>query len=367
MPKKIFIGVLFIILAFSLNIVSCGTTNSAANVIPPALSNIAEIQGMNTVGQSLGVALKPINAKTNTTYVVDLYEKGNLRQSENITWNEPQINVGTIQTLDFNLSNDEYSAYSTASINNSNWWKSIFSIKVYEYEVPTITLTYPNGGETWHVGDVVTITWTSTNLSKDAPVEIALPIAWKVASGGIAQGETTIIAMTSNTGSYQWTVTSAPANSTNSTGAFIGTHETISIGGYKGNVGYSSISAEFTIAESTNPTPSQTNISGVPTITLTYPNGGETWHVGEVVTITWTSTNLPKDAPVEIEISVSNGISDSNEDSNGFIPIAVTPNTGSYQWTIPQPSSYNYPPIFIGTHERIEMGGAISADFTIEE
>ena len=55
--------------------------------------------------------LKPINPKANTNYEVDLYEKGNLRQSENITWNEPQINVGTTQMIFFLLSTQEYNAY----------------------------------------------------------------------------------------------------------------------------------------------------------------------------------------------------------------------------------------------------------------
>jgi len=36
---------------------------------------------------------------------------------------------------------------------------------------PTLTLTAPNGGETWTIGDQAQITWTSTNLSGDVHLE----------------------------------------------------------------------------------------------------------------------------------------------------------------------------------------------------
>lgn len=203
-------------------------------VSAPALSNIAEVESVSVslVTGGLDAVLKPINAKANTNYEVDLYEKGNLRQSENITWNEPQINVGTTQMIFFGLSTQEYNAYLTASENNSNWWEPIFSIKVREIlpittipnqSIPgqrTITLTYPRGGEIWHVGEVVTIKWTSTNLPKDTPVIISIwpsDVTPKIMS---ITGDSTV----PNTGSYQWTVP-------NSAGGYsiIGTHEIIGI------------------------------------------------------------------------------------------------------------------------------------------
>ena len=108
--------------------------NSSVNGGAEPLSNIAKVETMSAIpngwGGSLDVELKPINAKANTTYIVDLYEKGNLKQSQNITWNQPQINVGEVLPLEFNLSEQEYGAYSQASENSSNWWKSIFSVTI---------------------------------------------------------------------------------------------------------------------------------------------------------------------------------------------------------------------------------------------
>jgi FtsP/CotA-like multicopper oxidase with cupredoxin domain len=115
---------------------------------------------------------------------------------------------------------------------------------------------------------------------------------------------------------------------------------------------------------------SQTYTVGLPTITLTHPNSGETWHVGDVVTITWTSTNLPEDTSITVYILSSNGMDESITGSEGV------PNTGSYKWTVPNSVAGNS---IIGTHERIDTmitganpyspgdGSAYSPVFTIAE
>lgn len=64
-------------------------------------------------------------------------------------------------------------------------------------------------------------------------------------------------------------------------------------------------------------------------ITVTAPNGGETWGVGTSQNITWTSTAV---ANVRIELSINNGASWSDV-------IASTPSTGIYNWTVPNSPS----------------------------
>ncbi len=100
--------------------------------------NIVMVGGMavSPLGP-LGVTLIPINAKANVKYIIDLYEKGKLRQRTNIIWNQPQINVRAGQTLYFRLTPDEYNAYLPASMSDTNWWKPIFSIKTHEIVVVT--------------------------------------------------------------------------------------------------------------------------------------------------------------------------------------------------------------------------------------
>ncbi len=144
MAKRLLSGIVIIMLALSLNSMGCGimngsNNNSSINGIPPDTPNIAKVEGMSSSPFGLGVKLKPINAKADTKYIVDLEEKGNLRERTNITWNQPQINVRATQTLFFGLTNVEYDAYTTASMNDSNWWKPIFSVKIHETTSPNIT------------------------------------------------------------------------------------------------------------------------------------------------------------------------------------------------------------------------------------
>ncbi|MCP5055027.1 MAG: S8 family serine peptidase [bacterium] len=70
-----------------------------------------------------------------------------------------------------------------------------------------------------------------------------------------------------------------------------------------------------------------TQLSGGPdSITLTAPNGGETWTVGSSRSITWTSTGSVGN--VKTEYSTNNGA--------GWTAItSSTPNDGSHSWTVP--------------------------------
>jgi hypothetical protein len=71
--------------------------------------------------------------------------------------------------------------------------------------------------------------------------------------------------------------------------------------------------------------------SAAPSITVLSPNGGEVWHVGETHTITWSTSNLPADTTVGLQLSyqLTNGAT--YED----VIASYLNGTGSYQWTIP--------------------------------
>lgn len=49
-----------------------------------------------------------------------------------------------------------------------------FKVNVKEYISPSITVTYPNGGETFTAGDQVTVKWTSVGILEDATVSVFL-------------------------------------------------------------------------------------------------------------------------------------------------------------------------------------------------
>ncbi|MHC4395457.1 MAG: SUMF1/EgtB/PvdO family nonheme iron enzyme [Planctomycetota bacterium] len=68
-------------------------------------------------------------------------------------------------------------------------------------------------------------------------------------------------------------------------------------------------------------------------ILISIPNGGEVFNSGTSQTIEW-SSSAPADANVKIEYSINNG-TDWNDVNNSV------PNTGSYDWTVPEVTSPN--------------------------
>ncbi len=145
----------------------------------------------------ISVDLKPANsAVANKDYVVQLYEKGKLREATQIRWNQPEINVRANKPVDFRATETEYHAYYGRDISH------IFSVKVFEFTLPsppqpTLTLIYPNGGEQWRIGDKVAIKWTSFKITSEVVLQISYDSGktwWRLTEG------------IPNNGNYQWTV-----------------------------------------------------------------------------------------------------------------------------------------------------------------
>ena len=271
----------------------------------------------------------------------------------------------------------------------------------------TLTVTSPNGGETWPISSAQTITWTSTGLLATSYVKIELS-----RNGGTTW--TTLTASTPNDGTHPWTVsgtattqariritsTSQPtvtdtsdANFTlgsggggittltvnaaavtgtispaldadwyqftvatagaytidtnagtltdsildlygpNSQTTFItenddysGTDlmaqitQTLSPGTYYVKAtGYSTYTGTYTIRVTTP--------AAAATLTVTSPNGGETWPISSAQTITWTSTGLLATSYVKIELSRNGG-------TTWTTLTASTPNDGTHPWTV---------------------------------
>jgi subtilisin family serine protease len=163
---------------------------------------------------------------------------------------------------------------------------------------PTITVISPNGGEFWETGSVQNITWTSSGPIDNVKIEYSIDngASW-----------TEIIASTPNDGSYDWTVPDNPSDN-----CLIRVSDPDSEAEDASDVVFSIV---------------------VPaSITITSPNGGESWIIGSSQDITWTSSG-PVDS-VKIEYSINSGTSWTEI-------IASTPNDGSYNWTVPDNLSDN--------------------------
>jgi len=79
-------------------------------------------------GGSLYVELKPkSSAIANKAYTVELYEKGKLRETAKVSWNQPEINVSKMKPVKFSATRAESEAYAM-----ERDLSNIFSAKVYE-------------------------------------------------------------------------------------------------------------------------------------------------------------------------------------------------------------------------------------------
>jgi hypothetical protein len=175
-------------------------------------------------------------------------------------------------------------------------WEIMYSKK----QATSVTVTSPNGGESWQAGTTHNITWTTQGTTV-ANVKIELST-----NGGT--GYSTIIASTPNNGSYAWTVPNTPSSNC-----------LVRISDAANASNFDVSNSVFTIA----PSP----------ITVTSPNGGESWQAGTAHNITWTIQGATV-ANVKIELSTNGG--------TGYSTIiASTPNNGSYAWTVPNTPSAN--------------------------
>ncbi len=157
---------------------------------------------------------------------------------------------------------------------------------------PTIVLTSPNGGELWEVGTNQNITWTSTNIA-NIKIEYTTNYGadWFMIAGSVDASLAT----------YNWTI----PNSVTTT-------------------------CKVKISDVLEPTMLDTSNNNFtifkPGITVTSPNGSETWRIGTQKTITWTSNNVSN---VKIEYSTNNGV-----DWISISP-SVVASLRSYDWTVP--------------------------------
>jgi hypothetical protein len=163
---------------------------------------------------------------------------------------------------------------------------------------PSITVTSPNGGESWAAGSTHTITWTSTGDVGDN-VRIDVLKNWAV-QGGFT---------TANVGSCEWQIDVSWVSPGTDYRIFIESASNSDIWDFS--------DADFEITQYPGGS-----------LRVTSPNGGESWHDGETRTITWSSTGNVGDN-VKITLYI------------GTVNIAIytvsssAPNAGYFVWTIP--------------------------------
>lgn len=170
---------------------------------------------------------------------------------------------------------------------------SIQDVSDNTYNISSLQLLSPNGGENLFSGNVHKIQWSSSQI---ANVKIDyLP-------DGVTP-QTLVASVAASTGEFNWTV---PASATNT-----------------GIIRIYDASYELTTDASDAP-------FNVITMNLTSPIGGEGWRIGTTKNITWTSSGI---ANVRLEYSTNNG------SVWHQIVNSVAANTGTYSWLIPDSAS----------------------------
>lgn len=238
--------------------------------------------------------------------------------SQNITWSSSNLsNVKVEYSTDNGSNYTTISASTAASAGSLAWSVPVLSSSqalvrisdvdnasfndvsnaVFSIVTPTITLTSRNGGDTVYAGNSTAITWTSSNMttvkieySSDNGSNYSLVTAGTPASGG----------------TYSWTVPSIT-----STQVLVRVSDS-------SNASFSDVSdAVFAILN--------------PSVTVTAPNGGESWVAGSSQNITWTSSDI---ANVKLEYSSDNGT------NWNTVAASVTASAGTYAWTVPSISTF---------------------------
>jgi uncharacterized protein (TIGR02145 family) len=228
----------------------------------------------------------------------------------------------SLTTTEGNLANIYYvnlgtdSNYIFVGLNSKRYGRSIRCIKDGE-----VSLQFPNGGENWQVGSNQNITWTNSYFI-NAKIELTTDngTTWS----------TVVASIPAASGSYNWTIPNSPSTLCKLRISNV-IDTTISI----------TSAATFTI------TP-------VPVIIITSPTSAETWHVGDIHSITWTSSDV---ANVKIDYTSDAG--------STWTPVIASTEAsiGSYDWTIPNTSGLCK--VRISDESNPTISSISNAEFTI--
>ncbi|MBC8204436.1 MAG: hypothetical protein H8E87_02860 [FCB group bacterium] len=181
-------------------------------------------------------------------------------------------------------------------------WNNDISDSNFSIVVPTITVLQPNGGETWVVGDSAVIEWDDSLLQSGVNISLTYHFPY-------GPWQTLFHDTTNEEHLVKWRVGGSGSDSCR-----------IKIASTHATWNYDTSDVNFEIY--------------LPTITVTYPNGGEIWNVGDSDTITWDNDPLyPYSGIIKIILT--------RHYPNGpWEQIALDSlNSGSWPWIVTGPES----------------------------
>lgn len=166
---------------------------------------------------------------------------------------------------------------------------------------PVVASLAPNGGETVAAGAPASVTWSASDNVGVTSVKLDYSVNDGVSWHAIATG-------LPNTGSAPWNVPNSPS---------VMTLVRATAFDAAGNSGSRASAGDFTIADQTSPT-----------VSVTSPNGGESWPEGSTQSVTWTAGDNVGVQSVDVDYSEHGPTGPWLAAQHGLA------NTGSYGWTI---------------------------------
>ncbi len=172
---------------------------------------------------------------------------------------------------------------------------AVFEISAPVIPTGTLTLAFPQGGEMLYIGNSYNIAWTSEDFAGQIGVDVS-----------IDSGNTWATLSTDNdpSGTLEWMVPNAPTEN-----AFVRVYDA-------GDQVPADTSGKFSLVEA----PSET-------LTVVYPNGGETFEAGQLHNITW-SASSGFSGTVDLDVSYDGGATWNTIISN-------LPFEGTFEWPVP--------------------------------
>ena len=237
------------------------------------------------------------------------------------TWNviAPSV-VADLQTYPWTIPNSP-STQCLIKVSDLGIALSDVSNATFTINSASVTLTYPNGGESFGEGTGQYIEWTSSSVAT-VLLEYSIDNGTTWSSIGTAAATNNYANWVAPAGANSQCLirvsdSTTPSVSDTSNATFTTTTVPIAdVAKYRGgtNDGYSMVN----------------NLQ--PNITISSPNGGESWAAYSTRTITWSYTNVDN---VSIEFSIDNGTTWST------LVASIPASQLSYSWTVPgTPSNF---------------------------
>lgn len=265
---------------------NCGTSDYFTVVASTGPIVTLNVNGNYSIGyQNPTTDLGSVSSATITWSAVNAdhcntYGQSTLKLTDGTTWN---MNLPTSGSKTFNTAGQKDllgNTMSAASIGVQCWNTAGASdskgiiVMWSNAAQPSITVTSPNGGETWAQGSTHEIMWKTTGLPSDAKVGIILQNADKNLNYSFASAS-------ASTGHYSWTVpTTMLMGSTN-----------ISSIGNNMKIMVIYVSSSLSVQDLSDNYFSITAASAVPTISMKINGSTATGTAGAKNTLSWMTTN----------------------------------------------------------------------------